>query len=59
MSSRSPSSISQSFQTDPLPSAVRFLTFTETVEENGGPIWLAMTGPSGTRAFLDALVDSP
>jgi hypothetical protein len=34
----------------------RFLTFTVTVEPDGGPISLAVTGPPGTREFLDALI---
>jgi hypothetical protein len=35
----------------------RFLTFTLTVEQDGGPIWLDIIGPSGTREFLDGLID--
>ena len=34
----------------------RFLRFTVLVEEDGGPIRLDVTGPAGTRAFLDALI---
>jgi hypothetical protein len=34
----------------------RFLRFQITVEPDGGPIWLELTGPSGTREFLDALL---
>jgi hypothetical protein len=34
----------------------RFLRFTVTVEPDGGPITLDLTGPSGTREFLDALI---
>ena len=29
-----------------------FLQFRLTVEANGGPIWLEMTGPEGTKDFL-------
>ena len=32
------------------------LRFQITVEPDGGPIWLELTGPSGTREFLDALL---
>jgi hypothetical protein len=35
----------------------RFLRFQLTVEPDGGPIWLEITGPKGTREFLDALID--
>jgi hypothetical protein len=35
----------------------RFLTFTVTVEPDGGPIWLELTGPEGTREFLDGMLD--
>jgi hypothetical protein len=35
----------------------RFLTFAITVEPDGGPVWLGVTGPPGTREFLDALVN--
>src|SRR5262245_61913307 len=31
-----------------------FLTFRLTVEPGGGPVWLELTGPTGTRAFLAA-----
>ena len=31
-----------------------FLAFDISVAPNGGPIWLKVNGPSGTRAFLDA-----
>ena len=31
----------------------RFLTFTLTAEPDAGPIWLEVTGPTGTREFLD------
>lgn len=33
-----------------------FLCFRLTVEPAGGPIWLELTGPSGTREFLAAEV---
>ena len=33
----------------------RFLTFRLVVEPDEGPIVLEMTGPTGTREFLDAL----
>ena len=29
-----------------------FLKFTITVEPGNGPVWLEMTGPEGTKAFL-------
>ncbi len=29
-----------------------FLKFTITVEPGDGPVWLEMTGPEGTKAFL-------
>jgi hypothetical protein len=29
-----------------------FLRFRITVEANGGPMWLEMTGPEGTKDFL-------
>ena len=29
-----------------------FLTFSFTVTPAGGPVWLEMTGPEGTREFL-------
>ena len=34
----------------------RFLRFQVTVEPNGGPIRLDVTGPEGTQAFLGALL---
>src|SRR5262245_24753557 len=34
----------------------RFLTFTVTVEPDEGPVWLEVSGPPGTREFLDALM---
>lgn len=36
----------------------RFLTFRVTVEAGGGPIWLEVDGPAGTRAFLAGLFDA-
>ena len=33
----------------------RFLRFELTVEPDAGPIWLAVTGPAGTAAFLEEL----
>lgn len=36
----------------------RFLRFRITVEPDGGPISLELTGPAGTREFLSALLDS-
>jgi hypothetical protein len=35
----------------------RFLTFHVTVEPDGGPIWLEVTGPPGTREFLAGMLD--
>lgn len=37
----------------------RFLQFEMTVEPDCGPIWLTLSGPPGTREFLDALVSPP
>lgn len=34
----------------------RFLRFRITVEPDGGPIWLELSGPPGTREFLSALL---
>ena len=31
-----------------------FLRFRLTVEPGGGPVWLELTGPAGTREFLQA-----
>jgi hypothetical protein len=31
-----------------------FLRFRLTVEPGGGPVWLELTGPPGTREFLEA-----
>jgi len=36
----------------------RFLRFDITVEPDGGPIWLELAGPAGTREFLSALLES-
>jgi len=36
----------------------RFLRFTITVEPDGGPIVVDLTGPSGTQAFLSALFEA-
>jgi hypothetical protein len=36
----------------------RFLRFQVTVEPDGGPIWLDLIGPPGTRDFLSALFDA-
>jgi hypothetical protein len=36
----------------------RFLRFEIEVEPDGGPIWLALAGPPGTREFLSALLES-
>ena len=35
----------------------RFLRFHVTVEPDGGPILVDLTGPPGTREFLSALLD--
>jgi len=31
-----------------------FLSFALELAPDGGPLWLRLTGPAGTRAFLDA-----
>jgi hypothetical protein len=36
-----------------------FLRFQPTVEPGGGPIWLELTGPTGTREFLANEVGGP
>ena len=36
-----------------------FLRFRLTVEPGGGPIWLELTGPPGTREFLAAELVAP
>ena len=33
-----------------------FLTFRLTFEPGGGPVWLDVTGPEGTREFLASLL---
>ena len=35
----------------------RFLRFDITIEPDGGPIWLSLSGPPGTRDFLSALLE--
>ena len=35
----------------------RFLRFSVTVEPDGGPISLELTGPPGTREFVSAILD--
>jgi hypothetical protein len=35
----------------------RFLRFDITVEPDGGPIWVELAGPPGTREFLSALLE--
>ena len=37
----------------------RFMRFTVDVEPDEGPIFLALTGPPGTREFVAALFDAP
>ena len=36
----------------------RFLQFTLTVEADGGPMTLELTGPEGTREFLAAIFEA-
>jgi hypothetical protein len=36
-----------------------FLRFRLIVEPGGGPIWLELTGPPGTREFLEAELSPP
>lgn len=36
-----------------------FLRFQLTVEPGGGPLWLELTGPPGTREFLEAETTGP
>jgi hypothetical protein len=36
----------------------RFLRFDITVEPNGGPISVSLSGPPGTREFLAALIET-
>jgi len=35
----------------------RSLRFGMTVEPDGGPVFLDLTGPAGTREFVNALID--
>ena len=35
----------------------RFLRFRMTVEPDGGPVLLELTGPGGTRDFVSALIE--
>lgn len=35
----------------------RFLRFAMTVEPDGGPVFLGLTGPAGTRDFVCALIE--
>jgi hypothetical protein len=35
----------------------RFLRFGITVEPDGGPVFLELTGPPGTREFIGALLE--
>jgi hypothetical protein len=35
----------------------RFLRFVITVEPDGGPVMLELSGPAGTREFLSGLLD--
>lgn len=36
-----------------------FLTFTLEVAPDGGPVWVRLAGPAGTRRFLDAEFPTP
>jgi hypothetical protein len=36
-----------------------FLRFRLTIEPGGGPVWLELTGPPGTREFLAAELTGP
>ena len=36
-----------------------FLRFLLTVEPGGGPVWLELTGPPGTREFLAQKIGGP
>jgi hypothetical protein len=36
----------------------RFLRFAMTVEPDGGPVSLELTGPAGTREFVSALIEA-
>jgi hypothetical protein len=35
----------------------RFLQFDVKIEPDGGPVWLALSGPPGTRDFLLAMIE--
>ena len=35
----------------------RFLRFQVTVEPDGGPVWLDLTGPPGAREFLAQMIE--
>lgn len=35
----------------------RFLKFTLTVEPDAGDVWLEVTGPEGTRQFIETLLN--
>ncbi|MCU1266757.1 MAG: hypothetical protein JWM21_3075 [Acidobacteria bacterium] len=34
-----------------------FLTFNVRVEASAGPVWLELSGPKGTKTFLDSLFE--
>lgn len=36
-----------------------FLQFDLTLEPNNGPVWLSLTGPEGTKAFLENVLSLP
>jgi hypothetical protein len=36
----------------------RFLRFGMTVEPDGGPVFVELTGPAGTREFVSALIEA-
>jgi hypothetical protein len=36
----------------------RFLRFAITIEPDGGPVFLELTGPPGTREFVTALLEA-
>lgn len=36
----------------------RFLRFAMIIEPDGGPVFLELTGPSGTREFVTALLEA-
>ena len=37
-------------------SCCRFLRFRLTLEPDGGPLWMEVTGPEGTQNFLSSLL---